>query len=83
MVRRVASGREEQPVTATGEVVGQVCFHDREQMRRVRDALDDLAAVLSITAPSDRLPVERMDELLPGLRGAAAQISGRLGHRER
>ena len=47
----------------------------------VRGALDDLAAVLSITAPSDRLPDERMDELLPSLLAAAAQISGRLGHR--
>lgn len=47
----------------------------------VRDALDDLAAVLSITAPSDRLPVERMDELLPRLQDAAARISVSLGHR--
>lgn len=47
----------------------------------VRGALDELAAVLSITAPSERLPVERMDEVLPSLLGAAAQISGRLGHR--
>ncbi|WP_165354437.1 IclR family transcriptional regulator [Nocardioides glacieisoli] len=47
----------------------------------VRDALGDLAAVLSITAPSDRLPVERMDELLPRLRDAAARISASLGHR--
>ena len=47
----------------------------------VRDALGDLAAVLSITAPSERLPGERMDEVLPRLRAAAALISGRLGHR--
>jgi len=40
-----------------------------------------LAAVLSITAPSERLPADRMDELLPLLRDAAARISGRLGHR--
>ncbi|MCF6377526.1 IclR family transcriptional regulator [Nocardioides KLBMP 9356] len=47
----------------------------------VRGALDDLAAVLSITAPSDRLPDGRMDEVLPSLLAAAAVISGRLGHR--
>lgn len=47
----------------------------------VRGALDDLAAVLSITAPSERLPDERMDEVLPGLLAAAAVVSGRLGHR--
>ena len=47
----------------------------------VRDALGDLAAVLSITAPSDRLPVARMDELLPRLQDAAARISVSLGHR--
>lgn len=47
----------------------------------VRDALDDLAAVLSITAPSDRLTDELMDEVLPSLLAAAALISTRLGHR--
>ena len=47
----------------------------------VRGTHGDLAAVLSITAPSERLPDARMDELLPQLQGAAAVISGRLGHR--
>jgi IclR family acetate operon transcriptional repressor len=47
----------------------------------VRGALGDLAAVLSVTAPSERLPDERMNEVLPSLLAAAAVISGRLGHR--
>ena len=47
----------------------------------VRGADGALAAVLSVTAPSERLPAARMDELLPQLQDAAAQISGRLGHR--
>jgi DNA-binding IclR family transcriptional regulator len=37
--------------------------------------------VLSVTAPSERLPDERMNEVLPSLLAAAAVISGRLGHR--
>lgn len=48
----------------------------------VRGAHGDLAAVLSITAPSERLSEERMDELLPHLRDTAAQIARRLGHRD-
>jgi len=47
----------------------------------VRGADGALAAVLSITAPSERLPADRMDELLPLLQDAADRISGRLGHR--
>lgn len=47
----------------------------------VRGAHGDLVAVLSITAPSERLPDDRMDDLLPRLQGAAAVISGRLGYR--
>ena len=47
----------------------------------VRGAQRELAAVLSITAPSERLPDERMDELLPRLEEAASQIAGRLGYR--
>ena len=47
----------------------------------VRGADGALAAVLSVTAPSERLPAARMDELLLQLQHAAARISGRLGHR--
>jgi DNA-binding IclR family transcriptional regulator len=47
----------------------------------VRGAGGGLAAVLSVTAPSERLPAARMDELLPRLEEAAAGISGSLGHR--
>lgn len=47
----------------------------------VRGAHDELAAVLSITAPSERLPDDRMDELLPRLKDAASQIAHQLGHR--
>ncbi|GAA5130681.1 IclR family transcriptional regulator [Alloalcanivorax gelatiniphagus] len=47
----------------------------------VRGAHGELAAVLSVTAPSERLPDSRMDEVLPRLLDAAATISGRLGHR--
>lgn len=46
-----------------------------------RVATGALAAVLSITAPAERLPDGRMDELLPQLQDAAARISGRLSHR--
>jgi len=48
----------------------------------VRGAHGELAAVLSITAPSSRLPADRMDELLPRLFNAAAEIAARLGYRE-
>lgn len=48
----------------------------------VRGAYGDLAAVLSITAPSERMPDERMDEVLPQLSAAAARISARLGYRD-
>ena len=40
-----------------------------------------LAAVLSVTAPSIRLPRERMDALLPQLLATAAAVSADLGHR--
>lgn len=39
-----------------------------------------LTAVLSLTAPSIRLPAERMAELLPQLRDCAAAIGTDLGH---
>ena len=47
----------------------------------VRGALGVLAAVLSVTAPAERLPATRMDAVLPELTDAAARISLRLGHR--
>jgi len=47
----------------------------------VRGADGALAAVLSVTAPAERLPAVRMDELLPQLQEASDRISGRLGHR--
>lgn len=47
----------------------------------VHGASGALAAVLSITAPSERLPDERMDELLPRLQEAASRIAHQLGHR--
>ncbi|WP_374455231.1 IclR family transcriptional regulator [Nocardioides sp.] len=47
----------------------------------VRGAQRELAAVLSVTAPAERLSSRRMDELLPLLQEAAATIAGRLGYR--
>lgn len=47
----------------------------------VRGTHGDLAAVLSITAPSERLPDDRMDDLLPRLQDAASQIARQLGYR--
>jgi DNA-binding IclR family transcriptional regulator len=45
----------------------------------VRGAGGDLSAVLSLTAPSTRLPRERVDELLPDVVAAAQKNSAALG----
>lgn len=48
----------------------------------MRGAHGDLVAVLSITAPSARLPASRMDALLPRLTRTASDISAQLGYRD-
>lgn len=47
----------------------------------VRGATGDLMAVLSVTAPSIRLPAETMDRLLPQVTATAEAISAALGWR--
>lgn len=47
----------------------------------VRGASGDLVAVLSVTAPSIRLPAERMDDLLPQVSRTSAAVSKDLGWR--
>ena len=48
----------------------------------LRGAHGDLVAVLSITAPSARLPASRMDAVLPRLTHTASDISAQLGYRD-
>lgn len=47
----------------------------------VRGGSGDLVAVLSVTAPSIRLPADRMDDLLPQVSRTAAAVSKDLGWR--
>lgn len=77
MRRRVEETRRTGQARAFGETLEGV----NTLSVPVRGALGVLAAVLSVTAPADRLRAERMDEVLPLLREAAADIGARLGYR--
>ena len=46
----------------------------------VRDARGSVVAALSASGPSYRFTAERMEELVPRVKGAGEEISRRLGH---